>query len=159
MSRTRVRRSFTVETKSRGRQAPAFLPVRASLLESAPKPRPEAGLFESRPEPAAARHEPRRILPNLIVPPVAEPEPEPVTAAEPPLPRVRRVKQASRGPTAPRSEEIRIPVPPVPARAAPVPVPPSEPRPAEIGPRPARRPAEGLRRGERWKRRLPRVCW
>lgn len=169
MSRNRVRRSFTVETKVRGRQAPAFLPVRAPLLENVPE-RPAHRLFEAVPAPSAERPEPRRILPNLIPAPAVEPEPEPVHAAEPRLPRVRRValrraKAEAEPAVQPKPKarpEAAKPRPaakvvPAPVASAPADVPP--PRVAEQAPRRSRREGEDLRIGERWKRRLPRVCW
>ncbi|MEE7476832.1 hypothetical protein MHIMP23_10970, partial [Methylobacterium hispanicum] len=79
MSRNRVRRSFTVETKARGRQAPATLPVRAPLIEQPSPAFPSleaAALFGAGPaRPAEAetapvgRPAPRRILPSLIAAP------------------------------------------------------------------------------------------
>lgn len=169
MSRNRVRRSFTVETKARGRQAPATLPVRAPLIEQPSPAFPSleaAALFGAGP----ARPAPRRILPSLIAAPAAEPEEAeeaaPV-AREPRLPRVRRVKL-------PRTE-----APAEPARAEPEPASrpeaPSAPvdsaqptstqprsvqaKPAEPVRRSGRRAEKALPLGERWKRRLPRVCW
>jgi len=180
MSRNRVRRSFTVETKARGRQAPAVLPVRAPLLEpSAPAfPSLEAaalfgGASARRSEDGAEtveRSAPRRILPSLIELPQPEPEAVEAVAPEPRLPRVRRVKLPRAetqgkavGREAPMPERA---VPPVvrdePARIAqPLPVEPEQSRPkaAEAGRRIARRPEKALPLGERWKRRLPRVCW
>ncbi|VUD71967.1 hypothetical protein MET9862_02559 [Methylobacterium symbioticum] len=169
MSRNRVRRSFTVETKARGRQAPAFLPVRAALLENKSE-RSAARLFEAAPASGAERPEPRRILPSLVPPPVAEPEPVAVESAEAPLPRVRRVAvrqaapKAEAAPKAPsRSAKVKpaavIEVPPATPVASVQPALPSQPETAERASRRSRREGEDLRLGERWKRRLPRVCW
>ena len=163
MPRNRVRRSFTVETKSRGRQAPAFLPVRAPLLESGPE-RLAPSLFEAVSAPRPERPEPRRILPSLMLPQVSEPEPDRVEpAAEPPLPRVRRVA-ARRRVAAPERETQPAPiVHPVPELAeivaAAQQAAPGSSDAAERAPRRTRRAGEDLRLGERWKRRLPRVCW
>lgn len=189
MSRNRVRRSFTVETKARGRQAPAVLPVRAPLLEpSAPAfPSLEAaalfgGASARRAEDGAEtveRSAPRRILPSLIEPPQPEPEVAETLAPEPRLPRVRRVKlprAEPQGKAAPRAairpetqtperavpvvraEPVKL-VQPLPAQSKPARSEPAQPKTAESGRRAARRPEKALPLGERWKRRLPRVCW
>ncbi len=130
----------------------------------------------------------KRVLPSLIAPPEPEPEPEVAPEPEPKLPRVRRYRAAepaprrSAGPRPafvwpedwPDEAPIQTPAPitvPAAARrqdrieerielpktaAAPLPV--SEE--SEIRPRVKRRTGdEDLRIGQRWKRRLPRVCW
>lgn len=183
MSRNRLRRSFTVETKARGRQAPAILPVRAPLLEQPSPAFPSleaAAVFGGAParrtdmgaEPAGQAAS-RRILPSLIEAPAPEPEaPEPA-AREPRLPRVRRVKL----PRAEAQAEAVVSVQPLPARIeppqaklAPDPLSQSQsqsqsqakvPQAAagEAGRRALRRAEKVLPLGERWKRRLPRVCW
>ncbi|GJD80713.1 hypothetical protein GCM10007886_45110 [Methylobacterium gregans] len=185
MSRNRVRRSFTVETKARGRQAPAVLPVRAPLLEPSAPAFPSleaAALFGVAPArrsedgaEAVERSAPRRILPSLIELPQPEPEAVEAVAPEPRLPRVRRVKlpraeaqgKAARreavSPEVPTPERaVPQPVRDEPARLAqPLPEKPRQSRPktAEAGRRIARRAEKALPLGERWKRRLPRVCW
>lgn len=171
MSRNRVRRSFTVETKARGRQAPAFLPVRAALLENKSE-RSASRLFEAATTPCAERPEPRRILPSLISPPVAEPEPEPVREVEAPLPRVRRVAVRQSKPkleaepkAQPRAAKAlpvaaaKVPSAPAAASVQPAMLPLRTAEAADRAPRRPRRESEDLRLGERWKRRLPRVCW
>lgn len=180
MSRNRVRRSFTVETKARGRQAPATLPVRAPLIEQPSPAFPSleaAALFGAGPaRPAEAetapvgRPAPRRILPSLIAAPAAEPEEAEEAASvarEPRLPRVRRVKLPR---TAAPAEPARAePEPASRPEAAPAPVGSAQPtstqprsvqaKPAEPVRRSGRRAEKALPLGERWKRRLPRVCW
>jgi hypothetical protein len=172
MSRNRVRRSFTVETKARGRQAPAILPVRAPLLEPHAPAFPSleaAALFGAEPGcPAgggnAGRPAPRRILPSLIELPVPEPEEAEPVMREQRLPRVRRVKPLRGEPAAIEAEPASVipalsqaaetsapkTAPPEPTRAV---------RAAEPVRRAARRAEKALPLGERWKRRLPRVCW
>ena len=103
MLRSRVRRSFTVEVKSKNRHTlswpddPTPAPVNWAALDPAPEtPSPFDPFWSDEPAPAAPpvpAEKPRRILQSLIV---AEPEPapasEPEVAREPRLPRVRRVK-------------------------------------------------------------------
>lgn len=177
MSRNRVRRSFTVETKARGRQAPAILPVRAPLLEQPSPAFPSleaAAVFGGAParrtdmgaEPAGQAAS-RRILPSLIEAPAHEPEaPEPA-AREPRLPRVRRVKlPRTEAPAEPARAEpepaSRLEAPPAPVDSAqPTSTQPRsvQAKPAEPVRRSGRRAEKALPLGERWKRRLPRVCW
>ncbi len=186
MSRNRVRRSFTVETKARGRQAPAVLPVRAPLLEPSAPAFPSleaAALFGGAPArrvqddaQTAERSAPRRVLPSLIEPPQPEPEPEVVetVAREPRLPRVRRVKlpradtqgqSVLREPVHPETQAPERAPPAVLAEPVTLAQPPSaqpkppQAKPAQAGRRSARRAEKALPLGERWKRRLPRVCW
>lgn len=179
MLRSRVRRSFTVEVKSKSRQAPSWpenpapSPVNWAALDPAPEtPSPfEAawsGETTASVQPVAAE-KPRRILPSLIVP---EPEPpEPVVEREPRLPRVRRVKPSPARSEAPQTgaswsladiydDDDAAPepqvaqqrsIPPQPVLAAPI----SAPSRKAAKPRSAE-PALGP--GERWKRRLPRSC-
>lgn len=187
MLRSRVRRSFTVEVKSKNRHTPSWpedptpSPVNWAALDPAPEtPSPFDACWpdEAASAPAAPAEKPRRILPSLIV---AEPEPEtvePASTREPRLPRVRRVK-----PPQARSEESHAEAarPEVtrsaaiwsfadianaasePAVAA---LPPVEARPTPVAPVPvasrkAARPRTAkpaLAPGERWKRRLPRSC-
>lgn len=195
MSRNRVRRSFTVETKARGRQAPAVLPVRAPLLEPSAPAFPSleaAALFGGAPArrsedgaEVVERSAPRRILPSLIALPQPEPEAVEAVVPEPRLPRVRRVKlprveaqgkavrrEAVR-PEAPMPEHavppavrdepatLAQPLPETPQPSRPKQARPkqSQPKTTEAGRRIARRAEKALPLGERWKRRLPRVCW
>ena len=140
-------------------------------------------------KPPAAASDPRnagakRVLPSLIAPPEPEPEPEAAPEPEPKLPRVRRYRTAApvqRRTPGPRPafvwpedwpDEALIQTPaPIALPAAPriqAAAPQSNaPRPeaeaAETGEmrlRAKRRAGdEDLRVGQRWKRRLPRVCW
>ncbi len=102
MLRSRVRRSFTVEVKSKSRHTlswpddPNPAPVNWAALDPAPDtPSPfDAFLPDEMAAPASPvpAEKPRRILQSLIV---AEPEAEtfePEVVREPRLPRVRRVK-------------------------------------------------------------------
>ncbi|GJD48493.1 hypothetical protein OPKNFCMD_1214 [Methylobacterium crusticola] len=147
-------------------------PAPAAAPEPAPAPRA-----------AAAAAPAKRILPSLIAPP-EPPAPEPVEP-EPdlrPAPRRRSGAEASerraaRGrPAAARPAFVwpedwpdEVPVA-APAPATPVAAPASAPPPppeasdpleaADARGRPKRRLADAdLRVGQRWKRRLPRVCW
>ncbi|AWN38172.1 hypothetical protein DK427_22550 [Methylobacterium radiodurans] len=168
-----MRRSFTVETKARGRQAPAILPVRAPLLEQPSIAFPSleaAALFGGEPakrvEDGAApagRPAPRRILPSLIEPPapVLEEEAEPA-AREARLPRVRRVKLPRAAAAPARAESSAMQADPAHAERVstlPAPAKPKSADPAEPARRTIRRSEKVLPLGERWKRRLPRVCW
>jgi hypothetical protein len=159
-----------------GRFDPPELPV---FAPKSPTPKHSA-----RAAPATAPA--KRVLPSLIAPP--EPEPEPIAAPEPEpkLPRVRRYR-TSEGAERPRRaagprpafvwpedwpDEAPIQTPaPITLPAAPkiqapklqAPLPEAAqpaPEAGEIRPRPKRRAGdEDLRIGQRWKRRLPRVCW
>lgn len=172
MLRSRVRRSFTVEIKSKSRQTPSWpettvpQPVNWAALDPAPEAPASFGAEAA--APPAPAEKPRRILPSLIV---AEPEPvapEPLAMRERPLPRVRRAK----------SQQIRAEMPrtvpswsPADLHEDPVPQAPQAQRqaaPQSVSPAPAAAPARSvvkprtskpaLRPGERWKRRLPRAC-
>ena len=187
MTRNRVRRPFAVEVKQRGRSASASAdqqtpsglwgtidlaeePVRPSVSTKTTTkitpPRITAPAMLGAASAALAKAEIRRVLPSLIAPP-PEPDEPPADEVEPRLPRVRRVvvRKATRAAApAPRPDA---------APASPAPIEPPRPaaRPPQVAdgparivaPRPARarpgRPPETLRIGERWKRRLPRVCW
>ncbi|CAO4184711.1 DNA-binding protein [Methylorubrum populi] len=142
-----------------------------SSLEAAPTPSAA---------PVEAHSEHRRILPSLLVVEVPEPEPEPVSVPEE-LFRVRRVPAPEPAETAPRRRgrprkdaartETALP-PEATETPAIAPVEPDmpefpdmpEPMAETASPlvrrrRPDRTGSETLRLGERWKRRLPRVCW
>lgn len=178
MSRQRVRRSFTVEVKSGARQGSASdIPNRLTAAAE-PTPRSPVWPWDAAPAsspqtPAPAATERRRILPSLLPTQAleAEPEPEPI---EEPLPRVRRVAMPATGePPRKRGRPRKIPLAEMPASngevfEAPVAVEaiPDVPElrgvPAEGASRPrttGRAEEQVLRRGERWKRRLPRACW
>ncbi|BAQ46536.1 MULTISPECIES: hypothetical protein [Methylobacterium] len=129
----------------------------------------------------------KRVLPSLIAPPEPEPEPEAAPEPEPKLPRVRRYRTAApaqRRTPGPRPAfvwpedwpdeapiqtpaPIALPAAPRIQAAAPQPEAPQSKAPvaeaAETGEmrlRAKRRAGdEDLRVGQRWKRRLPRVCW
>lgn len=130
---------------------------------------------------------PKRVLPSLIAPPEPAPEPEVAPEPEPKLPRVRRYRTAEPAPRRnagprpafvwpedwPDEAPIQTPAPiTVPAAARRqdkvqdrIELPKTEAAPqgseeSEIRPRVKRRTGdEDLRIGQRWKRRLPRVCW
>ena len=114
---------------------------------------------------------PRRILPDLV----AEAALSEATLAALPLPRRRGrppkalVDGGEPRPAAKRGRPRRVPLPPQPAFSF---FDMEEPRPAPVTPavpsirylaaserRRARRDTTHLPRGERWKRRLPKVCW
>ena len=148
--RNRSLRSFTVETKSGGRQRP-IIPHRAPA-PAAPRP---AVHWPSAAEPQAPAPEPRRILPSLIVP---EASPDtldqmPVTEELPPEPRRGRPPKAK--PIAAEIVEELIPEPAVevaPEELARTSAPQMQPRQViRITKAPAPLPP-----GERWKRRLGR---
>lgn len=177
MLRNRVRRPFTVETKSSGQTRHVSIPSkqprqpqkRTGRTETATLwPSLDAGVVVSQP-PSEPVQERRRILPSLIVAEVQEVEPEP--AIEPDeLPRVRRVSrpnEATEG--APRRRgrprkaaaeqithqavEMAEQVSQQPPQAL------TEAAPTISRRRPVRTGSDTLRLGERWKRRLPKVCW
>ena len=181
MLRSRVRRSFTVEVKSKSRQAsswpdnPAPSPVNWAALDPAPEtPSRFEPAWSDEPMPAAppvAAEKPRRILPSLIL---AEPEPEPEiaepqVAREPRLPRVRRPKVAKGRNEAKASEatwsfaDIATASDDLPPAAPQIQAQPVIPA-AAPPPTPSRKfiKARSIERvlapGERWKRRLPRSC-
>lgn len=126
---------------------------------------------------------PKRVLPSLIAPPEPEPEPEVAPEPEPKLPRVRRYRTAEPAPRrtagprpafvwpedwpdeAPIQTPAPITVPAAARRPERIELPKTEaapqgPEDGETRPRVKRRTGdEDLRIGQRWKRRLPRVCW
>jgi hypothetical protein len=157
---------FAVEVRRSGRRAPQpFLPLR-DLVEEAPQPDYFTPLVEPAPpavEPTPENSAPRRVLQDLNEPlhdPVAE--------------RLQQLESrlARRG--RPRGSKNKVKRPPMPAGFdlsaffhAPDP-PETAPAPAVLAPVPfTRRPREQrfgwikktLRRGERWKRRLPKILW
>jgi hypothetical protein len=143
--RNRSSRSFTVETKSGGRQRP-IIPHR----DTAPVvPRPQV-FWPSAVEPKPPSSEPRRILPNLIVPEPVQVEPELTQIVENGSPKPRRGRPPKAKPVA--AEVVEEPIP-EPAIAI---APPPAPR-MPIAPvmRVAKTPAT-LPPGERWKRRFGR---
>ena len=144
--RNRSSRSFTVETKSGGRQRPiiphrAVAPVVSRPAVSWPPPA----------EPQAPAAEPRRILPNLIVTEALPDEVEPAAVVE-----ERSVKPRRGRPLKAKPVEAEIEVEPLaePAFEVAAPAPTSQ----TPGPRPmhAGKQAATLPLGERWKRRLGR---
>ncbi|WP_298953508.1 hypothetical protein [uncultured Methylobacterium sp.] len=139
-------------------------------FDAEPLPEPVAA---KAPSPVAAQ--PRRVLPSLIAPP-EPPAPEPIEVhREERLPPVRR-PQAIEKKTKPAPRPARtafvwpedwpdepvVAAPPPPA-PAPRPIEPQEDvsaaTPGEARSRPPRRRDADLHAGQRWKRRLPRVCW
>lgn len=173
MQRNRVRRTFTVEAKSSGQTRHVSIPPKLPREPHKRTGRTEATMLWSSldaaavaPQPLAAPvQERRRILPSLLVADVQELEPEPNIKPEE-LPGVRRVSrpiEASEG--APRRrgrprkvipqqvDEVVEQAAPEPPQAV------GEAAPIITRRRPDTAGSETLRRGERWKRRLPRVCW
>ncbi len=143
--RNRSSRSFTVETKSGGRQRP-IIPHR----DTAPVvPRPQV-FWPSAAEPKSPAPEPRRILPNLIEPEPVPVEPEPADVAEDGLPKPRRGRPPKAKLVAAEVVEEPIPKPAIEI------APPAAPRmPIANVMRVAKTPAT-LPPGERWKRRFGR---
>ena len=183
MTRNRVRRSFTVEVKGRGRSS---LNLQEAAKSSSPPPSvlwagtglsQELAQFAEYPVSTAApsptkqsveKVEARRVLPSLLlVEPIAV-EPEPAAVREPRLPRVRRAaermkvkpkRKASEKPTTSTFSWPPEPIsqfrPPAAPVAAQALAPSTKLRTVKV-----RSKAEPtLRAGERWKRRLPRACW
>ena len=144
--RNRSSRSFTVETKSGGRQRP-IIPHRAPA-PAAPRP---AVLWPSAAKLLAPAPEPRRILPSLIVPDALERTP----AAEEHPPRSRRGRPPKAKPIAAEMVEELIPERAVefePQKSGRTPAPRMQPpQVARVAKAPAALPP-----GERWKRRLGR---
>lgn len=182
MLRNRVRRPFTVEAKASGQARSITIPSKQPREPRKRTGQDEAAAAAARlwpsfetapansPSPVETAPEHRRILPSLLVVEVQEPEPEPTPEPEE-LFRVRRLPAVEPAETAPRRrgrprKEAARPDATVQRDAAVIePVEPELPRPAaEAAPlvrhrRPDRTGSETLRLGERWKRRLPRVCW
>lgn len=117
MLRSRVRRSFTVEVKSKNRHSlswpddPTPAPLNWAALDPAPEtPSPFDTVWPDQaaaPAPPVPAEKPRRILQSLIL---AEPEPEvaePVIERELRLPRVKRVKPPQMRSESPRAEAGR----------------------------------------------------
>lgn len=177
MLRNRVQRPFTVEAKSSGHSRRVSIPSKQPREPHKRKGRTEAAMLWPSLDAAAVAPQPlakpvqehRRILPSLVVAEVQELEPE--AAIEPEeLPHVRRASrpvEATEG--APRRRgrprkmivqeavqqavEVVEQVAPENAQAVP------ETAPIISRRRPERTGSETLRLGERWKRRLPKVCW
>lgn len=179
----RSARPFTVEVKNTRTSKASLTPATARLrsgetlqsgwasLVAASEPTAQV----SQPAPEVSSHQPqvkapvRRVLPSLvpIFEPPTEPEP-PVEATEPKLPRVRRPRakaerslpasEPSSAQTLPLLPVIGFPVVSKGASAAAV-LPAAAPRAEALPTRPQRAPRSGigLRAGERWKRRLPRI--
>lgn len=183
MTRNRVRRSFTVEVKGRGRSG---LNLHEAVKSSSPPPSvlwagtglsqelaqlAEDPVSTAAPSPAkqpVVTIEARRVLPSLLV---AEPiavEPEPAPAREPRLPRVRRaaecmeVKPKRKPSEKPTTSTLSWPPEPVSQFRPPaVPVAAQDlalsAKPRTVKVRSKAKPT--LKAGEKWKRRLPRACW
>jgi hypothetical protein len=179
----RSARPFTVEVKN-NRTSIASLTPATARLRSGQTLQSDWASFVAAGEPAAqvsqpaqevSSHQPqvkapvRRVLPSLV--PIFEPptKPEPqVEAAEPKLPRVRRPRakaepslsasESSSAQTAPGPPVIGFPVASKAAPAA-ADLPAAASRAEALPTRPKRAPRGGigLSRGERWKRRLPRI--
>ena len=148
--RNRSSRSFTVETKSGGRQRPiiphrAIAPVALRPAVSWPPPA----------ELKAPAVETRRILPNLIVPEPTQVEAERMQVSEETTPKPRRGRPPKAKPIAVEMIEKLIPERAVefePEKPARTPAPRMQPpQVARVAKAPAALPP-----GERWKRRLGR---
>ncbi len=166
MRHPRVRRPFIVESRGSSRDGNSVaIPKRIpqptqpqQKIQGAARPLFDPWAAVTAPRPAEATAE-RRILPNIMAPSEPAPaEPEPELHAEPPLPRVRRVKPravAAPRPAAPVSEAPKAP--------APLPLPVAEPTrlvaAPRLSPRDERSARASLPAGQRWKARLPRACW
>lgn len=173
----RPQKPFTVEVK-RGRKGPAakFLGAEAPkadapmpIKSAAPNPPPAA--FQPRPEP------PRRILETIAPPPVAALAPDEVVAGAPKVRGRKRTNGKAHGEPVLASREAEKRPRPKPVRLeAPRVAGASERKQASV-PRPfifaaplaapvlraahdeRAEAADALPRGERWKRRLPKVLW
>lgn len=163
MSRTRVRRSFTVEVRNSGLPgAHKAIPNRSPKLARDARP---AGSLLGRTDPWTPVALPagaiksstigrRRVLPSLLVS-------APIESESPPAPakprRVRRTKQ----PQCPAPAHQKPCNEPLDARALAVSVQPPILLQATAARRATRDPkaTQTLPPGQRWKRRLPRACW
>lgn len=173
MQRNRVRRTFTVEAKSSGQTRHVSIPTKQPREPQKRIGRTEATTLRPALDAAAAApqsvaapvQEHRRILPSLLVADVQEPESEPAIKPEE-LPHARGVSrsiEATEGALRRRGRRRKVIV----EQAAEVveqlaPEPPqavAETVTAITRRRLDRTGSEKLRLGERWKRRLPRVCW
>ncbi|WP_407531054.1 hypothetical protein [Methylobacterium oryzisoli] len=184
MTRNRVRRSFTVEVKGRGRSG---LNLQEATKSSSPPPsvlwagtdlsrelaqlaeEPVKTALPSLTQQPAEKVEARRILPSLLVVEPMAVEPEPAVEREPRLPRVRRGSEWLKA--KPKREAGEKPVDSVIPR---LPISALQPQTLAAMPVAAPDPAQAVRlrrvkmhskvgpklkAGERWKRRLPRACW
>ena len=184
MTRNRVRRSFTVEVKSRSRfgsnlheatksssPPPSVLWAGTDLTQELSR-LVEEPVDAALPSPAkqpVTKVEARRVLPSLLVVEPIAVETAPTPMREPRLPRVRRASERMKAKPKPSASEtatnsalIRLPASAhQPRTLAAMPV-------AGTSPAPAGRPravkmrgkvGPKLKAGERWKRRLPRACW
>ncbi|AWN43606.1 hypothetical protein [Methylobacterium durans] len=140
---------------SRRAVAQAAAPVPAAEPEARPAPRvlpslvPMYAASEAEPQEEAVPAPPPapRRLGAERKPPARRMAPDPVSAPEAPKPALHQLPGAASAPVAPPA-----------ARSLPAERPAATPQ-----PRPDRALRDGhppeLRRGERWKRRLPRSCW
>ncbi|MDN3625862.1 hypothetical protein [Methylobacterium isbiliense] len=181
MTRNRVRRSFTVEVKGRGRSGSN---LQEATKSSSPPPSvlwagtyltqelsrlAEEPVDTALPSPTkqpVEKVEARRVLPSLLVVEPIAVEPEPAPEREPRLPRVRRASERMKAkPKREAGEKWAFSWPPTPApqprtpaaasAAAQAHAPTSKLRAVK-----ARSKSDPkLKAGERWKRRLPRACW
>lgn len=173
MQRNRGRRTFTVEAKSSGQTRYVSIPSKQPREPHKQTDRTRAtSLWPSLDTATVAPQPPiepaqehRRILPSLLVADVQEPEPEPTIKPEK-LSRVRRVSRpievsegVPRRRGRPRKLIVEQAVEVIEPLAPEIPEPVTETGPIISRRRPDRTGSETLRLGERWKRRLPRVCW
>ncbi|TGD97996.1 hypothetical protein [Methylobacterium nonmethylotrophicum] len=168
-----------LEEAAAATQSGRFDPPEASVFAKPAAADPAAAKAQAAPA--------KRVLPSLIAPPEPEPEPAPAPEPEPKLPRVRRYRAAEPAPrragprpafvwpedwpdedpiqapapiALPAAHKIKAPTIQVPKIQAPRVEAAQAPDAGEIRARAKRRTAdEDLRVGQRWKRRLPRVCW
>ena len=187
MTRHRARPSFTVEIKRNrnaslslhedpGRERAAQALWHGTPLAEAPhRPHVLETAFaraETSTKPPASKPAPstpaRRVLPSLIQPIAADPEPTPPSPIESPAPKARATRPAVA--VKPRRKAVPAPAPRRVEMAAPIIAPPplqvqtappiaQERSAEERGRRYTRRKPPELKAGERWKRRLPRACW
>lgn len=175
VKRTRSATSSLADAFGRNRPGAALwqgVPLRVDA-PTAPRREPQPPLIVIERSDPDARSAPR-VLPSLV-PMYVPSEPEPLEEAVKASPASRRPR-AARKPSAARTEPGAASTPPEPlvapeaSSAAPAPVEPSaaslmppEHAASPTQPRTDRRERSTrhpeLRRGERWKRRLPRACW
>ncbi len=172
---TRSSRSPLADTFTRTRSGPSLWHGVALEAEAKPtaaevQPRSSAAVEVSK---AAAQEPARRVLPALV-PLYVPSEPEPREQAPGELARNLSVIKVARKPrsrpvVAETSDRLVRPASERPAAPLPALGEPASPEPLQaitapaMPPRPDRRDRNQhhpeLRRGERWKRRLPRACW
>lgn len=161
----RTPKSFVVEVKrAPGRSRKNSIEVTASRAKSKSNGRNETGR-DTPVAPAVSIQDPvcppwaqARILPDLLSQPVPQPEPSKPRhrgrpkAVEAPLPRVKRPASGQR-------KEANRKIPPHPAQELSVELPPFLASRVDFAQRHRDRDVSALPRSQRWKRRLPKICW